>query len=103
LSGDSKLLDELAEVFLAEYPPLLAQIRESIDRGDASGLKLAAHTLKGALVNFAAAPAASAAAALELMGCAGDLSGAADVCQQLECHLERLTPILSARAAAGRA
>src|SRR5712691_8641718 len=57
LEGDAGLLAEMVGLFLQDYPRLLAAMREAAARGDAKSLERAAHTLKGAVSNFAA-PAA---------------------------------------------
>ena len=45
--GQADFVQEMVDLYLSETPPLLATIREAIAHGDAEGLKLAAHTLKG--------------------------------------------------------
>jgi HPt (histidine-containing phosphotransfer) domain-containing protein len=94
VQGDRALLGELAGVFREEYPKLLERAREAIDAGDAKSLQLAAHTLKGALGNFAAASAVEAAAALEAMARKRDLSGAPAAWQALHERLVRLAPAM---------
>ena len=47
VDGDLVLLQEMAEAFLADYPPRLAEIQESITIGDSQALMRAAHSLKG--------------------------------------------------------
>ncbi len=96
LQGDRELLEEIAGVFREEAPKLLDQIREAIERRDAALLKLSAHTLKGALVNFAANGAIDAARRLEMMGKRGDLSSAAEGLVELERQLDRLAPAMEA-------
>jgi hypothetical protein len=59
--GSEELLIELAGVFLDECPEMMRQIRASIDAGDAPGLQLAAHSLKGSARIFAAPPVTDAA------------------------------------------
>lgn len=101
LQGDRELLEEIAGVFREEAPKLLDQIREAIDRRDAPLLKLSAHTLKGALVNFAANGAIDAARRLEMMGKRGDLSTAPEALMALERELDRLSPAMEAWSKAG--
>jgi CheY-like chemotaxis protein/HPt (histidine-containing phosphotransfer) domain-containing protein len=90
VDGDREFLAELVQMFAEDCPGWLAAIRDSIDRGDARGLKLAAHTLRGAAANFSARAAADAAGALEGMGRAGDLTGAAAAYAILEDAVRRL-------------
>ena len=52
LGGDEELLQEVAELFLEEYPPLMTQIRSAIDNGNSQELERSAHSLKGSVANF---------------------------------------------------
>ncbi|HVC94083.1 MAG TPA: PAS domain S-box protein [Pirellulales bacterium] len=92
LQGDRELLEELVDVFRGEYPKLLGQVRDAVAASDAGKLKLAAHTLKGALSNFAARDAMEAARLLEQMGKQGNLAGADGALAALERELARLEP-----------
>ncbi len=99
LGGDRELFVELAATFLGQLPTWVSAIRGAVARGDAKQLSAAAHPLKGSLGTFAAKPAAEAAARLEAMGRAGDLSNAPVALDCLERELARLTPALSELAA----
>ena len=77
-------------------PRWLADIREAIAQGDASRLRHAAHTLKGAVGNFRARGAFDEAQRLETMGRDGNLASAAGACATLEKQLDRLLPALAA-------
>ena len=57
--GDRKLLGTIVAAALDELPRLLAAIREAIAAGDATGLRLSAHTLKGSVQYFGAAASSS--------------------------------------------
>ncbi|HQU46468.1 MAG TPA: response regulator, partial [Pirellulales bacterium] len=96
LQGDRELMAELVAVIHQEAPRLLREVREAVERGDAAALKLAAHTLKGSLGNFAAAQAVAAAKRLELMGKQSDLSEAPQALAALERELDRFMPELEA-------
>jgi CheY-like chemotaxis protein/HPt (histidine-containing phosphotransfer) domain-containing protein len=98
--GDEALLAELAELFRAEAPERLAEIRAAITRQDAVALARAAHTLKGAAAVFGAAGAVEAARELEAMGRGGDLAGAAAAADRLADILESLKPALAELAGA---
>ena len=52
--GDMQLVKELAELFLGDYPRLMANLRSSIQERDAKRLQMSAHALKGAVANFGA-------------------------------------------------
>jgi HPt (histidine-containing phosphotransfer) domain-containing protein len=91
LDGDLELLGELVELFLADCPRLLDDIRTAIEAGDAEQLMRAAHTLKGSVSNFCAPLAAEAAQKLEAQGRSRDLSISRESFVRLESVMERFT------------
>ncbi len=94
-SGDTRLLAEMAGLFLRDCPKLMSEIRRALDRHDAKGLERAAHTLKGSVSNFAARAAFEAARHLETLGREADLAQAEAACRRLEDEIERLKPALA--------
>jgi CheY-like chemotaxis protein len=98
--GDQQLLQELVELFRDQHPHWLADIRGAIAGGDASRLKRAAHTLKGAVGTLGAVAVAREAERLETLGHEGNLSAAPAACADLERQLARLLSALDARARA---
>ena len=68
VGGDEAMLRELAEMFFAECPKLMQQIREHIVSADGPELRRAAHTLKGSAHVFGAEEVAAAAHRLEEIG-----------------------------------
>jgi two-component system, sensor histidine kinase and response regulator len=74
--GDRELLGELAKIFLEDCPTQLSAIQAGVERRDAAALREAAHALRGSVANFGATQAVETALKLELMGNAGDLTGA---------------------------
>jgi len=97
--GSEDLLLELAEMFIAECPEMMREVRSAINAGDASALQLAAHTLKGSVRIFAMATAVEAARRLEEMGASGDLSDADAGWNTLRLEVDRLTAALADKAA----
>lgn len=75
VGGDASLLQEVAQLFLEDYPNSLSAMESALAAGDAKALERAAHTLKGAVANFGVEPVVQAALALEMSGRLGDLSG----------------------------
>jgi len=75
LEGDLTLLHELAEVFLADTPPLMIGLREAVVSRDSPRIAALAHRLKGSAANFQARPATATAQRLEDMGGKGELEG----------------------------
>ena len=98
LGGDEELLQEVAELFLEEYPPLMAQIRSAIDSGNSQELERSAHSLKGSVANFGSDLAWQAALNLESMGRAGDLDGSLEAYKHLEQIMDAIHPQLVALA-----
>jgi CheY-like chemotaxis protein len=84
LGGDRRLLRDLLEIFMAECPVMVSNIRKAIDASDPTALRRAAHALKGSVANFAAPRPFEAAQRLERMGIDDDLSGALFAFQELE-------------------
>jgi two-component system sensor histidine kinase/response regulator len=87
VGGDKRLLEKLAKLFLADLPRLLTRIRTASKAGDGEELAKAAHALKGTIGNFGAARAVAAAAELERLGKAGELSSVEGAWAALETEL----------------
>ena len=96
MGGDLELLQEVARLFLDEYPRLLGVMHDALSRGDAQLLERSAHSLKGSVANFGADPAFQAALHVERAGHAGDLGKATENLRELESALARLGPELEA-------
>ena len=90
MEGDAELLKEMVALFLKELPQLLTKLREAVASGDAKALERAAHTLKGAVSNFAAQPAVEGALKLEMMGREANLAGAEPAYRGLLIEIDRL-------------
>jgi two-component system sensor histidine kinase/response regulator len=95
LGNDPEWLRGIANLFVEMCPQDLAEIRAALVQGDGQALERAAHKLKGAIAHFDAPAALEAAAKLERLGKAGDLSQAAEV-MRLEEGLERFVATLAA-------
>ncbi len=94
VGGDLELLQEVAALFLEEYPVLLSHIRKAIAAGDPLALEHSAHSLKGSVGNFGAKSAHEAAFQLELAGKTHDLSRASERLAKLESSLDHLRTAL---------
>jgi len=94
--GDREALSELVDVFLADTPELVARIDAAIDGEDRAALRTAAHTLKGAVSNFAAPLATRAAARLQQTGDNEKLDGARSARDALKREIERVRTALAA-------
>ena len=74
--GNRELPKKLLAKFHARLPQELTQIAAAVTAGDSAQVSALAHRLKGAAANLSAEPLREAAAELELLGRAGDLTGA---------------------------
>ena len=90
LEGDRALLAEMVRLFDEEAPTLVDQARAAVDQADFAALQRVAHTLKGAIGNFAAGPAFHTAEELE-MAARHQASTAANSLRLLEDQLRQLT------------
>lgn len=86
--GDRKLLNELADIFLEEYPQLLFDLRIAVLRRDGNALEANAHKLKGSVSSFGARTAAESAARLEKLGHSRNLKGVDEALRQFEVSLD---------------
>jgi CheY-like chemotaxis protein len=96
LSGDRQLARELAGIFLDDWGKLASDVDQAVEKRDAEALRLAAHTLKGAVANFGAgaARAAEAALRLEKIGAGGSVEGAAAAWAEAKREIEAVATAL---------
>jgi len=94
VDNDPQLLRDLVDLFLAEYPRLLDEIRVAFDKKDARAAERGAHSLRGSAGNLAAKLAAEAALKVERLAQAEDWVYAENGLAELECQLKRLRPAL---------
>jgi HPt (histidine-containing phosphotransfer) domain-containing protein len=99
LGGDSALFEELAVLFLEDYPRLLESLRTALAERNPQAVEYTAHALKGSVGAFCARPAFEAAFRLEKIGRGGNLDFAGEACTRLEDELERFRAELCALAA----
>ena len=95
IGGDMLLFKELVQIFQEDYPPLVDEIRQAIADNDASRLKLAAHTLRGAIGNFTIASPYDLAKRLEAAGTLDDLRDAEATFGLLAAGVAQLAAMLS--------
>jgi len=68
LDGDMELLEELLDIFREDYSAFCEQMEKAFQERNAEKVRQIAHTLKGAVGNFAASRAFQLAYELEVMG-----------------------------------
>jgi two-component system sensor histidine kinase/response regulator len=90
VGGDRELLQMLVDLFNDSVPAQLGELRLAIAARNHALVHRLAHTVKGAVGNFASPPAIEAAQRLEIMGKEGDLQHADEVFVELEDIVERL-------------
>jgi two-component system, sensor histidine kinase and response regulator len=83
-AGEPDIVQELAEAFQFETPPLLEALRQAVAAGQPEQLKRAAHNLKGSSNNLGARTMAALSAELETLGKNGTFEGAAELVTRLE-------------------
>jgi HPt (histidine-containing phosphotransfer) domain-containing protein len=86
----TKLLLEMAELFLDECPKQLEDIPRAIAERNLSALQRIAHTMMSSAGYFAAKSAIHAARHLEALATEGDLKGAAQAFPELQHTFQRL-------------
>lgn len=96
VGGNEKFLRKLVGIFLADCPKRLATMRKALAAHDLEALAHAAHSVKGTVGIFGAAPVVEAARNLEGLARAGDLAAARKAFAELEKELARFTPALKA-------
>ncbi|CAN5906683.1 hypothetical protein BH23GEM7_BH23GEM7_01990 [soil metagenome] len=101
VGGSEATLRDVAELFVAEAPKMMQEIRAAIDGGAHADLRRTAHTLKGSAAVFVAQPAVDAALRLEKLGEAGESAGVEEAWTMLEAEIERLVPALEDAAGSG--
>lgn len=94
--GDEELLQELAALFLEQYPRIMAGLGAATTAGDATAIAYSAHELKGSVNHFGAKLVADLAADLELLGRRGELGPAPAKLQELRAALPPLIGQLEA-------
>jgi two-component system, sensor histidine kinase and response regulator len=95
IGGDEALLRELVGLYLEDERRLLDGAGDALRDGNADALRRSAHTLKGAVSNFCAPAASSAAQALETAGRDGRLDEAVALLDDLSAELARVREALS--------
>ena len=97
LNGNEKVLKDIAEMFMEQYPNLVQAIRGSIENEDMPELRRSAHTLKGSAATFSAGPVVKAAYRLETMGREMDITDVDSALKDLDRALAELAPALLAK------
>jgi len=97
IGSDTELLDQLVELFLHRYQPMLEDIRAALANRDQRAVEQTAHMLKGTAGNLCAPEVVLVAGQLEALGRLGILLDGPVVYAQLESAVLRLVRILEKR------
>lgn len=94
LDGDFDLFKELAQLFLSDSPKLVTAIEEAINNKNSEKIGKSAHTIKGAVANFSAEKAFSAALELEKIGKGHEIERTDDAFKKLMAEIENMRKAL---------
>ena len=97
--GEPDIVQELAEAFQFETPPLLEALHQAIVEGQPKQLKRVAHNLRGSSNNLGARTMAALSAELEVIGKNGTVERAAELVTHLEQEYQRVCQALAAEIA----
>jgi PAS domain S-box-containing protein len=94
MEGEPDPLAELVELFLADTPERIAQMKDSLQRADGHGLEAAAHSLKGSASNLGARNMAADCARLMQGGRKGEFASAAKIVRAIDENFSKVKAIL---------
>lgn len=94
--GNQGLAKKLTTAFLGQADEDLDQMRRAVSSGDSACLSRAAHRLKGSAADLGYERCRTLAAAVEAMGSAGRLEGAADLIERISVEVALLSRTLVA-------
>src|SRR3984957_16222341 len=97
IDGDEVFARDLADAFVETGTRELAAISTALRQGDASALRMAAHTLKGASANLRAPAVAAAAAQLESAVGLGENAQTAALAEKLTAEITKMTAYLRSK------
>jgi CheY-like chemotaxis protein/HPt (histidine-containing phosphotransfer) domain-containing protein len=95
VDDDEGLLSQVTSVFLGECDKMVGDVREAALAGDATRLRRAAHTLKGAIGYFTFEGPYAAALEIECLGRDGEVEEAAARWPRLSAHVTALKAALA--------
>ena len=95
LEGNQELLGEIVQIFLQQYPRLLAEIHQSLSSADCHALTSAVHTLGSSAGQVGATKALEIARRIEGMGDQKDLASVPETLAQLGAELALVESVLA--------
>lgn len=94
---DAEVLDQLVDVFTAEVPARLDDLRAAVRAGDAAEAAWLAHRVRGSALNLGATRLAELAEGLEQCAERGDVAGATTTVDALEAAFAEVAGVLRDR------
>jgi two-component system, sensor histidine kinase and response regulator len=94
VDGDTRIVMEVIEMFISDYPVILGRIRDAIASGDARKLEEHAHRLRGTIGHITVTAGYQTAGIIENLGRRHDLDGASRRIASLEMELDQLATSL---------
>jgi CheY-like chemotaxis protein len=94
MMGDEELFEQLAAMYIADYPAYLQELEAAAAAADKERLGRAAHTLKGLFATFVAAGGESLAQQLEQAARNGDMRNCDELVASVRTHTEALAGAL---------
>jgi len=88
--GDVAFLKDVFSAFESDTAQRLVALRTTLAAGDITGLKRAAHTIKGSCLNVGASSMAADSLQLEQLAGAGKLDGAPELISRIEQEFKRV-------------
>ncbi|MGA2590266.1 MAG: response regulator [Bryobacteraceae bacterium] len=95
LMGDRDLAGKIIGGFLEDFPRQLLTLQKRLEEGDAGGVRLQAHTLKGAAATVSAPALRAAALEMEQAGIHGQLPRAARLLPRMQEQLDQFKTTLA--------
>ncbi len=95
MEGEPDVVEELVGLFLAGSPATIQALHTAVAKGDAQGVREAAHRLKGSAASLGAGPLAALSATLESDARAGSIAAAPQLLPALEAEYARVATVLA--------
>ncbi len=87
--GEPDIVAEVGGLFVKHAPEKISAIVQAVEKGDAKGLQIAAHSLKSSSAYVGAMHLSAMSKELEQMGRSGALEGAKEKTKRLKAEYER--------------
>ncbi len=93
-AGEPDIVAEVGGLFVKHAPEKISAILQAVEKGDAKGLQIAAHSLKSSSAYVGAMHLSAMSKELELIGRSGTLEGVKDKIEKMRAEYERVMAAL---------